>query len=86
MYHHIFPEDSKPVHLFKFHNVTNTFSLTPKEFDNQVRLLRNSGYWIATTSQVGKYLVERENAKIKQGLTVLWLIRDGLNPGSGQRP
>jgi len=68
MYHHIFPEDSKPVHLFKFHNVTNTFSLTPKEFDNQVRLLRNSGYWIATTSQVGKYLVERENAKIKSDL------------------
>ncbi len=64
MYHHIFPKDSKPVHLFEYYKVTNRYSVTPKEFDNQMRLLRNSDYWIATTSEVGKYITEREKSKL----------------------
>ncbi|MCD6176445.1 MAG: polysaccharide deacetylase family protein [Candidatus Cloacimonetes bacterium] len=65
MYHHIFKENSKAMDLFDYHKVYNRYAVTPKIFDNQVRLLRNSGYWIGTTSQVGKYITERENAELK---------------------
>jgi len=65
MYHHIFAQDSKAMHLFDYHEVYNRFAVTPKIFDNQVRLLRNSGYWIGTTSQVGKYITEREEAELR---------------------
>ena len=65
MYHHIFTKDSKAMHLFDHHKVYNRFSVTPKTFDNQVRLLRNSGYWIAPTSKVGKYITEREEVELK---------------------
>lgn len=64
LYHHIFPEDSKEMKLFNFHNVYNRFSTTPEMFEKQIRLLRNSDYWIAPISSVGKYIVERENSKI----------------------
>ena len=65
MYHHIFSQDSKAMHLFDYHNVYNRYSITPKKFDNQLRLLRNSGYWIATTSKIGKYITEREEVELQ---------------------
>ncbi len=89
MYHHIFPKDSKAVHLFNYYKVTNRYSLTPKQFDNQIRLLRNSGYWIATTSQVGKYITERENAQLHfdLGKTAHILeIKSKLNPKIYNQP
>jgi len=64
MYHHIFPQDSKEEKLFDYHNVTNRYSLYPKTFDKQMRLLRNSEYWIAPTSVVGKYIHLRNNAEL----------------------
>ncbi len=69
MYHHIFPEDSKEMKLYRYHNVYNQYALTPRNFDKQVRMLRNSGYWIAPTAQVGKYLAERETVAIRTSLT-----------------
>ncbi len=65
MYHHIFPENSKEMHLFDYHNVYNRYSVTPRVFDNQIRLIRNSDYWIAPVSAVGKYIIERENTTVK---------------------
>ena len=69
MYHHIFPKNSKAMKLFEYHNVYNRYSVTPENFEKQVRLLRNSDYWIATTSEVGKYLTEKENVKLKYNFT-----------------
>lgn len=68
-YHHIFPENSKEMELYRYHDVYNQYALTPRNFDNQIRLLRNSGYWIATTSEVGKYLQARESIKLIHNLT-----------------
>jgi peptidoglycan/xylan/chitin deacetylase (PgdA/CDA1 family) len=68
-YHHIFQENSKEMELYRYHEVYNQYAVTPRNFDNQIRLLRNSGYWIATTSQVGKYLRARESVKLIQNLT-----------------
>ena len=64
MYHHIFPKGSKEDKLFDFHSVTNRYSLYPKSFDNQMRLVRNSDYWVAPTSIVGRYIQARNNAKL----------------------
>lgn len=69
MYHHIFPENSREMELYRYHNVYNQYAVTPNNFDKQIRILRNSGYWIATTSEVGKYLTERESAKLAYNLT-----------------
>ncbi|MDD3050735.1 MAG: polysaccharide deacetylase family protein [Candidatus Cloacimonetes bacterium] len=71
MYHHIFENSSKEMHLFDYHNVYNRYSIAPKIFDNQVRLMRNSNYWIAPISEVGKYLIERENAQL--------IVQEGSN-------
>ena len=64
MYHHIFPKDSKEEKLFDYHQVTNRYSLYPKTFDNQMRILRNSEHWVAPTSVVGKYIQIRNDAKL----------------------
>ena len=64
MYHHIFPKGSKEDKLFNFHNVTNRYSLYPKSFDNQMRLVRNSDYWVAPTSSIGHYIQVRNSAKL----------------------
>ncbi|MDP8202768.1 MAG: polysaccharide deacetylase family protein [Candidatus Tenebribacter burtonii] len=64
MYHHIFPKGSKEDKLFDFHSVKNRYSLYPKSFDNQMRLVRNSDYWVAPTSIVGRYIQARNNAKL----------------------
>ncbi|MEP7146658.1 MAG: polysaccharide deacetylase family protein [bacterium] len=64
-YHNIFPHDSKEMNLMKYHNVTATYSVTPEMFDKQMRLVRNSDYWIAPISIVGRYYKERENSKLE---------------------
>ncbi|HNW98823.1 MAG TPA: polysaccharide deacetylase family protein [Bacteroidales bacterium] len=65
LYHHLFPLVSKEYKLYKKHNVVNTYTVTPYEFVKQIRLIRNSGYWIAPISSIGKYIKERKNAVIK---------------------
>jgi len=65
LYHHLFPAVSKEYKLYNAHNVTNTYTVTPIDFVKQIRLVRNSGYWISTISSIGKYIKERENAVIK---------------------
>jgi len=74
---------SKEYKLYSAHNVTNTYTVTPADFVKQIRLVRNSGYWIATLSQVGKYIQERKNAVIKSssnGNSIFLRVDCRLNP------
>jgi len=63
-YQHIFPEDSKAMQLFKQYKIDSTYSITPEFFERHIRLLRNSNYWIAPVSEVGKYIFEKNNSRI----------------------
>ncbi|HNZ42509.1 MAG TPA: polysaccharide deacetylase family protein [Bacteroidales bacterium] len=65
LYHHIFPKISKEYKLYESHNVTNNYTVTPADFVKQIRLVRNSGYWIAPISAIGKYSKQRNSAVIK---------------------
>ena len=40
--------------------MTATYSVTPETFKKQVRLIRNSDYWVAPINVVGRYVKERE--------------------------
>ncbi|MEO6695238.1 MAG: polysaccharide deacetylase family protein [Ignavibacteria bacterium] len=64
-YHHIFNPDSKEMNLLKYHKVTNTYSITPDMFERQMRLVRNTDYWIAPISLVGRYITQRDNTKLE---------------------
>lgn len=64
-YHHIFPDSSKEMNLLRYHNVTNTYSVTPATFEKQVRILRNSDHWIAPISYVGRYIMQKEGSELK---------------------
>lgn len=65
LYHHIFPHDSKEYQLFNKHNVTHNYTITPDELNAHIRLIRNSDYWIAPISEVGKYIMLRNSVKLK---------------------
>lgn len=89
MYHNIFKKDSKEMHLFDHHNVYNRYAITPKLFDNQVRLLRNSNYWIAPISEVGKYILERDNSELQinsNNNSIFLEIRSTLKPDVYDQP
>lgn len=82
-YHNIFPNDSKEMNLFRYHKITSTYSVTPEMFDRQARLVRNSGYWIAPINIVGKYIKERENARLnitEHGTKIFVVAETGLDP------
>ena len=64
-YHHIFPDDTKEMNLLRYHNVTNTYSVTPAMFERQMRLARNSDHWIAPVSTVGRYVKQRINSRLE---------------------
>ena len=64
-YHHIFPDSSKEMGLLRYHNVTNTYSVTPGMFERQMRLIRNTNCWIAPLSYVGRYIMQRDNSKLE---------------------
>lgn len=64
-YHNIFPDDSKEMNLMRHHNVKSTYSVTPEMFNKQMRLIRNSDYWIATISDVGKYVTQRNESRLE---------------------
>lgn len=53
------------MNLLRYHNVSATYSVTPELFDKQVRLIRNSGYWIAPVSEIGRFITERDNSKLE---------------------
>lgn len=63
-YHHIFPSDSKEMGLLNYHNVINTYSVTPDMFERQMRLTRNSEFWIAPISVIGRYIMQKNNSQL----------------------
>ena len=65
LYHHLFPLVSKEYKLYEAHNVVNSYNVTPNDFVKQIRLIRNSDYWISTISNVGKYIRERESSTLR---------------------
>ena len=65
MYHHLFPDSSKEMKIMRYHNVLHTYSLLPATFDRQMKMVAESGYWIAPEYQVGKYMIERLHTEIK---------------------
>lgn len=65
MYHHLFNEDSKEMSIIKSHNVENSYSLTPVQFENQIKALTESGFWAAPVETIGKYIIQRDNTEIR---------------------
>lgn len=64
MYHHIFRKTSKEIRIFNKHNIANTYAVTPATFERHMRIIRNSGLWVAPLSVVARYFDERKQAKI----------------------
>ncbi len=64
-YHHFFEPNSNEFKLAETGKYNNTWSINPETFKKQIRLIRNSGYWIAPISTIGKYLKEKEEAEIE---------------------
>jgi peptidoglycan/xylan/chitin deacetylase (PgdA/CDA1 family) len=65
MYHHFFTYESKEAAILRSHNVENTYSILPEEFDKQMDYLVASGYWIAPVCEIGRYITQRENTEIR---------------------
>lgn len=63
-YHNIFPGESKEMGILRSHDVYSTYSVTPEMFDRQIRLIRNTGAWVAPIREAGRYVMQREKARI----------------------
>jgi hypothetical protein len=63
-YYHFFKKDSKEYRFIESGKYANTYSVSPYIFERQARLFRNSDYWMATVSNVGKYLTEKKYSTI----------------------
>ncbi|HOY31014.1 MAG TPA: polysaccharide deacetylase family protein [Bacteroidales bacterium] len=89
LYHHIFPKVAKEYKLYEAHHVVNTYTVTPEDFVKQIRIVRNSGYWIAPVSAIGKYIIERTKAVIKTTLnknTIFLRAEVNLDPDIYNHP
>ncbi|MBI9037338.1 MAG: polysaccharide deacetylase family protein [Bacteroidales bacterium] len=67
-YHHFFPINSNEYNEYKLSEndkYSNCYSIIPDDFKKQIRLIRNSGYWIAPISTIGKYITEKESSEIR---------------------
>jgi peptidoglycan/xylan/chitin deacetylase (PgdA/CDA1 family) len=54
-YHHLFPVDAREYLVMEAHRVEDTYNVTPRTFERQMRLLRNSGAFEGTMSEIGLY-------------------------------
>jgi hypothetical protein len=64
MYHHIFPDNCKEMKILREHDVVNTHAVRPATFERHMRMIRNSGLWVAPMSVVARYIDERKQARI----------------------
>ena len=64
-YHHFFPFNSNEYKLLESGRYNKSYSIIPDYFKKQIRLIRNSGYWIAPISTIGKYISEKEVSEIR---------------------
>ncbi len=63
-YLHLYDENEGiPAHTRE--KIPHEFFIERSDFDKQIRLIRNSGYWIAPESDIFKYLKEKQNSKIQ---------------------
>jgi hypothetical protein len=65
MYHHLFPPGSKEMRILTYHKVRNTYSLFPETFEKQMGILSRYDYWVAPIRNIGKYILEREQTRIR---------------------
>jgi hypothetical protein len=65
MYHHLFPLESKEMDIIRSHHVEYSYSLLPEDFENQIKALAASGYWIAPISEIGRYIAERDSTVLR---------------------
>ena len=64
VYNHIIDKLAEIPHQVKAQDASKKFILK-QEFEKQVRLIRNSNYWIASESDIFRYLKEKEAASLK---------------------
>jgi len=80
-YHHIF-KDSMEIKNIN-NEILEKYFISYDDFRKQIRLIRNSDYWIANESSVFKYLTEKEHSKIevnKYNNLVFLKIKNNLDP------
>ena len=63
-FHHIFPKESKEYKLSIEEN-SGIKMVSPDIFERQLRLIRNSGLWIAPVAAVGKYIKEKNSSTVR---------------------
>lgn len=80
VFRHIFPDDTKEFVALHQQYGSDSFTITPDQFERIIRLLRNADFWIAPISDIGSYLMQRRNSKIEfvehQDLIFLTLVSD----------
>lgn len=62
-YHHLYNDSTQINNVSK--NILDQYFVKLSQFERQIRLIRNSGYWVATESDVFKYLKEKQSSKIE---------------------
>lgn len=63
VYKHIYKDTTEIKNLKK--EVVESSFIKYDDFKKQMRLIRNSNYWIANESEIFKYITERDNSKIE---------------------
>ena len=64
VYHHLYNNPAEIPHKLDSHTVYSLFTETGL-FEQQIRLFRNSNYWVAAETDVFKYMKERKASVIK---------------------
>jgi hypothetical protein len=79
LYHHIFDHQAEiPSKISK--DKLNNYFIKRSDFEMQIRLLRNSNYWISTESSIFQYMVEKRKSSIQltqfQNMLFLKIVND----------
>lgn len=79
-YHHLFPKDAREYALLADHDVEEKYNVTPRNFERQMRLLRNRDLSVLPISEMGEYLRTHSSTSLEftehQESYVLTLIVD----------
>jgi peptidoglycan/xylan/chitin deacetylase (PgdA/CDA1 family) len=69
MYHNVLPQKDPELILQKKQNADEyRYNLYPSTLDSQMKIVKNSGAWVAPMGEVAKYLKERIHTKISREL------------------
>ena len=64
MNHHVFPENAFELQIMKKHNVLNTYSILPINFERQVRIARDMNFKLLSIKDAAEYLQNYRKASI----------------------